>query len=458
MENKKKQKIFFIGIGGKGINGIAKVCLEKGHKVSGVDRIKKPETESLEESGAKIFYKHSGNNLDKDTDIVVYTSVAKNTPEIQAAKKYGIRIIKRSSFLKELTTSDFRICIAGSHGKSTTTALLGLSTINSGVDTTIYGGAYTKEFNGYNHFGKSKYSIIEACEYDRSFHDLIGNHTVITSMEKSHLEYYRDEDEMIASFKYFIDQHSADSKLFFNGDNVVIHKISSDYKGQKVTFGFSPRNDYFISDISMDKYSSTFSVFHLGEKIAGDLEINIPGNYNILNFVATIAVMNELEMPLDGIFKTARTFMGVGRRFEITKNKCGQTFIDDFAHHPTQVKYLFDGIRQFYPKQKVCAVFQPRQFNMMRNFIEEYGQAFDQADEIIVTDILPALGDTEDDIRSVNSNDLIRSISKHSHKPVRLINSFPEIVNYIKENYDNQSVVTTIGAGDIYKVRDSLMS
>ncbi len=455
---KNQKKIFFIGIGGKGLNGIAKICIEKGYLVGGVDSMVKNETTSLESAGAKIFYSHSANNLDGDTDIVVYSSLTKNTPEIKKAKLLNIKCMKRSKFLKFITKNNFKICIAGSHGKSTTTTLIGLSSVRSGLDATIYGGAYTKEFSGYNHFGKSKYAIIEACEYDRSFFDLIGNHTVITSIEKSHLEYYKTEHEMIRAFEQYVGKHDAHSKIFINGDCMKSRYVTRNFKGKLVTFGFSPRNDYYITDVFKTESTSKFSIFYLGEKIIGNLEINIPGDYNILNFVATVAVLNELKLPLNGIFKTARTFMGVMRRFEISKNRSGQILIDDFAHHPTQVKYLFDGIKQFYPNNKICAVFQPRQFNIIKNFLKEYGESFKFADEVLVTDILPALGDTDKDIKSVTTDDLIKSIKRNSKCNVKHVQDFPNVVKYIKSNYDAGSVITTIGAGDIYKVRDSLMA
>ncbi len=452
-----KKNIFFIGIGGKGLNGIAKICLEKGYGVSGVDTVKKDETISLEKNGAKIFYKHSFKNINSKINIVVYSSLTKNAPEIKKAKLLKIRCLKRSAFLKELTKNDFRICVSGSHGKSTTTALIGLSTIGSGIDATIYGGAYTKEFSGYNRYGKSKYSIIEACEYDRSFHDLIGNYTVLTSVEKSHLEYYKDEQEMLESFRFFINSHSKKAKIFINGDDMKSRYVVKNSKSKIITFGFTPLNDYFITDVEKYEFGSRFSVYHLGEKLIGDLEINIPGNYNILNFASTIAVLNELDFPMNGIFGVAKTFCGISRRFEISKSKKGQILIDDFAHHPSQVKYLFDGIRQFYPKNQVCAVFQPRQFNIMKNFIKEYGSSFKKSDEIIITDILPALGDTKKDIASIKTCDLIKSITDHSKKPVKHLKTFSEIVDYINKKYGKNSIITTIGAGDIYKVRDELM-
>ncbi len=453
-----KQKIFFVGIGGKGLNGIARICLEKGYEISGVDESTKPETISLENEGVKIYTKHSENNIDEDVDVVVYTSIAKNAPEVLIAQKLGIPTMKRSRFLQQLTGKDFKICVAGSHGKSTTTAVLGLSMINSGTDATIFGGAYAKELGGYNHVGKSKYSIIEACEYDRSFHDLIGNISVITSVEKSHMEYYKDEKEMIESFNEFVSQHDVDSKIIAYGDDSKVYSVSLQSRGDVVHFGFGKFNDYIITDVDMGKTGSTFSVIHKKKKIVDHITIKIPGKYNILNFVAGIAVMNELNLDISGIYTTAKSFTGVGRRFEVCENKYGQVLIDDFAHHPSQVKSLFNGIKQFYPSQKICAIFQPRQYNLISNFIKEYGESFEKADEIILTNILPALGDTEKDINSINIEDIIESIHQRSHKPVRLMNSFSEIVEYVKSKYKENSVITTIGAGDIYQVRDQLIS
>ena len=450
--------IFFVGIGGKGLNGIAKICLEKGYKVSGVDTAIKNEVAALEASGAKIYYSHSAQNITRDIDIVVYTSLAKDAPEILEAERLNILTMKRSMFLGMLTRHDFRICVAGSHGKSTTTALLGLSAISSGVDATIFGGAYAKEFAGYNHLGNSPYTIIEACEFDRSFHDLIGNATIITSVEKSHLEYYKDEQEMLDSFSYFVNRQKKNAVVFTNGDSEKCREVVAQSQCRVLYFGKDTSNDYQVTNILKEENGSVFSVTRKGKLLVKDLRINIPGEYNVMNFAACIAFMHYFKIPLKGILETAHNFTGVGRRFEIKTARSGQIFVDDFAHHPSQVKDLMSSIRQFYPNKKVCAVFQPRQFNLMKNFIREYGEAFDKADEVIITEILPALNDTEEDKQSISTIDMLNSISKLSGRPVKIINDFHKISDYIRENFDHDSVITTIGAGDIYKVRDIMLS
>ncbi len=454
----KKQKIFFIGIGGKGLNGIAKICLQKNYQVSGVDKNKKPEIESLKKDGAKIYHRHLQKNITKDIDLVVYSSLIKDDcPEIIKAKKLGIPIMKRSKFLGQLTKNDFRIAISGSHGKSTTTAILGISMINSGIDASIYGGAYAREFDGYNHLGKTNYSIIESCEFDRSFFNLVGNTTIITSIEKSHLEYFKDENEMIEAFRKYFLMHKENSLIIANGDDINIRYSTNKIRARVTYFGFNNQNDYVVRVHQQDPSGSIFSIYKDQEVILENLKIYIPGDYNIKNFAACAILMYELGLPLHGIFKTAESFSGVGRRFEVHQARTGQILIDDFAHHPSQVKSLFKGIKQFYPDKKVYAVFEPRQFNLIKNFLREYGSAFDQADEVIVTDILPALNDTKKDIESLETKDVINSIRVYSQKPTIKINNYEKIYQYLKEKTDYNSVITTIGAGDIYKVKDKFL-
>ncbi len=452
----EKNKIFFIGIGGKGINGIAKICHEKGYEVSGVDTRKSAETLKLESMGVKVYYEHSEKNIQKGTQFVIRTSVVNSCPEIDFARKNGIPVIKRSEFLKIITESNFKICIAGSHGKSTTTAIAGLSLLNNKLSPTIYGGAYIKEIDDYNHLGESKMAVIEACEYDRSFFDLIGNATIIIRAEKSHLEYYKDEREMVDAFKEFVHRHDEKSLIVINGDDDNLVNCVTGAKAKIISFGLSEFNDYQIVDLKLLKDRTIFSLVHNSPNsrlLVKDVVIKIPGVFNALNFSAVMVLFDQLNIPLTGIFETARNFSGIGRRFEVLQTEEGATLIDDYAHHPTQVKNLLDGIRQFYPDKKVCAVFQPRQYNLIKNFIREYGMSFSKSDEVIVTDIVPALGDTESDIRSLKPKDVLNSISVYSNRPVTHKNNFQEIAEYIKGKYKNDVVVAMIGAGNINEIR-----
>ncbi len=451
------KNIFIIGIGGKGLNGIAQMCLEKGMKVAGVDVKKTLETEALQKMGAEIFYKHSAENIYGNFDAVIYSSIIKeDCPEIIEARRRKIPIVKRSEFLKELIKTSFRISIAGSHGKSTTTAITGLSLIHAGQNPDIYCGAFVKELGSYNRNGAGKISVIESCEYDRSFFDLIGDATIVTSIEKSHLEYYKDEAEMLVAFRTFVQKHSDFAPIIVNGDDMNIRRVIVPYQNSKkiITYGFNSSNDYLIKNISLENDKTTFSVYKGKHAIVKDLSIKIPGLYNVLNFTALVALFNEFSFNFKGIGQVAQNFYGIGRRFEISRVADGKIFVDDFAHHPTQVKNLFYGLKQFYPDHKICAVFQPRQYNLIKNFIREYGQSFKLADEVILTDIVPALGDTENDINSLKSADVVNSIKCYSGKTAKVYNKFEEIVTYLKKSIKTNTIIATIGAGDIYKIKD----
>jgi UDP-N-acetylmuramate--alanine ligase len=450
-------KIYFIGIGGKGLNGIVNICIKKGCKVYGSDIKESEETKKLEKSGAKIFYKQIPENITKDIDLVVRTSVVNEKhPEVLKALEYGIPVIKRSEFLGQLIKDYKNISVAGSHGKSTTTALIGLALKYSDYDPTIFGGALIKELDAYNLLGKGKYSVTEACEYDRSFHDLVSDYAVINSLEKSHMEYYKDEKEMNDSFKDFLVRHDKNSKIFINGDNFTLRKISSGIKAKVITYGFNASNDYVIKNFQLEKDASCFDLYKSEEKIVDRLKINIPGDYNIINFVSVLVLFNELGFNKEGVYEVARNFTGVGRRFEINNNNKNLIFVDDFCHHPTQVSNLFKGVKQFFPDKKVLAIFEPRQFNLIKTFIKEYGKAFKGVDEVFITDIVPALLDTEKDMESLDILDIKNSIKNNSGiKNVSYVKDYEDIVQKLKNKKDY--VVTTIGAGSIYKVRDMFL-
>jgi UDP-N-acetylmuramate--alanine ligase len=453
----KTKKIFFIGIGGKGLNGIADICLKKGYDVYGVDTKNSPEIEKLQKNGATIFNNHSASNISKDIDLIIRTSIVESCPEIERARKLKIPILKRSAFLKKITENDFKISIAGSHGKSTTTALLGLSLLNNDLSPNIYGGAYIKEIDDYNYLGKNNLSVIEACEYDRSFYDLIGNATIITRAEKSHLEYYKDEDEMLDAFRTFINMHSSTSKIFINGDDINLIKVSDTARAKIITFGLGELNDYQIINLNLKKDYTEFGLIKNDKQnktIVKDFKILIPGIYNVLNFTAVLAYFDQMNYDLSGVHKTALNFTGVGRRFEINYTEEGVVLVDDFAHHPTQVKNLISSLKQFFPEKKICAVFQPRQYHLIKSFLREYGSSFEHSDEVVITDLVPALGDKPEDLKSLCKNDVMNAVKLYSQKPVISKNNFSEIANYVKEKFGNDAVLAMIGAGDVYKIKE----
>jgi UDP-N-acetylmuramate--alanine ligase len=455
--NDLSKHVHIIGIGGKGLNGIASILHKQGIKVTGSDLNKNDVTNDLELLGIKIQYHHNPEFI-KTADEVVFSSVIRgDNLEIIYAKEKSIPIYKRSEYLGKILEKYTNYSVAGSHGKSTTTALLGLSLSYGGYDPTIFGGAFIKEFHSYERLGRSKISVTEACEYDRSFLSLPGKVSIITSIEKSHLEYYLDEEEMQKAFLDFMDLHQ-EGFLVLCGDDPVIMKMSSKTKSRCIFYGIKDHNHYktFIHDKSTD--GTIFSIFYQNQRIFGPAKIHIPGEYNVQNITGVVALMHQENYSLDGVYIALKNFRGVGRRFEMFIGSRGTILIDDFAHHPTQVKNLIEGVKQFFPEKHIWAVFEPRQYHLIKSFIKEYGMAFQKVDEVILTDIVPALGDTEEDKSNLKIEDIINSIKKWAGKIPYHFCSYQEIASFLKDKLSKNEVVTTIGAGKIYQVRDILKS
>lgn len=457
MQNIHKKHIYIIGIGGKGLNAIAEFCLLKGYLVSGSDIKESPETMALADKGAAISYTQDGSSLSSDVELVVHSSVIKKGhPEIVRAQELGIPVVSRAEFLGDLTKGFERISVAGSHGKSTTSALatLALHSVYGSVNSIT--GAYMKEFGSYQSVGKTKECVIEACEYGKSFLRIPGDYTIITELEKSHMESFLTENFMNEAFSEFVSCHKGSSTLIINGDNRTLRTIVSGHAGKVVTCGFKKGNTYSIKDVSLESGRSVFSIYLEGRCIESNIQIHIPGRYNILNVALVLALMHEKNLDTSSFRQTLRDFKGVGRRFELSQRDT-TVFVDDFAHHPTQVENLIEGIRQFFPAKKIYAVFEPRQYHLIRTFLKEYGKSLRLADEVCVTDIVPALGDTAYDIESLSTGDVLKSIRRYSKTGrVWYAPSYQEIAQRLGAMDLANAVVATVGAGSVYKVRDLL--
>lgn len=457
-------RVHFIGIGGKGLNGIAKICLQKGCVVTGSDTSEKEEVSALARLGVKIYKNQETSNIDRNIDVVVRTSLVPTTcPEIVRAFELKIPVLKRSEFLKILMKPYRKIAISGSHGKSTTTALFGLGLMGAGKDPTIVCGAHIKELGAYERLGKGRDIVVEACEFDRSFFDLVSDVGVVTSIEKSHLEYYKDEEEMVGAFEKFVGMFAKKAVIFMNGDMKFADRIAKKAACKIVRFGELDTNDYIVKNIDLKPGATSFSILKKGgssrkDKVLLNLTINLPGAYNALNFAALVAYFDHFGLPPGPIKKLAKNFRGIKRRFDIKTRGNNFVVLDDFSHHPTQLRNVVESLKQFWPDHKLVTVFQPRQYHILKALLKEHGEAFHLADEVILTDIAPALGDTEADKRDFSLDDVIKSINTHSPKSkVLYLGDYVKITNYIRKYRDTKAVVATIGAGDVYKIADNVV-
>lgn len=459
MKEKENKCVYIVGIGGKGLNSIAEFCVSKGYDVSGSDVKPSPEVDALRRLGIHINLEQVADNVTDRIGTLVYSSIVRGDhPEVERARDLGIRTLSRAEFLSEITSEFVRVSVAGSHGKSTTSALATLALRAQIGSANAITGAYIKELGSYQSSGDCEYCVLEACEYGKSFLHIPGDYTIITSLEKSHMEYFGSEENMNAAFAEFISRHKSGSTLILNGDSHVLRALASAHTGRVITCGLNLSCDYVVRDARLLGGGSVFSVYRGNECVWRDVRIRIPGTYNMLNAAFVLVLMRELGLETGEFERALAEFTGVGRRFEITRDRQA-VFVDDFAHHPTQVSNLLKGLKQFFPDKDIVAVFEPRQFHLIRTFLKEYGKAFSLAREVFVTDVVPALGDTARDIGSLSADDVVRSVATYS-KPERVIyaRSYEEIAGALGLRDLSRTVVATIGAGNVFRVRDLLVN
>lgn len=432
-------KIHFIGIGGIGVSALAKYYLIKGHKVSGSDLVSSEVTESLKKLGAKIIIGfHKEKNLPKDADLVIYSpAVQPNNPELLKAKSYKIKAKSYPEALGELTKKHFTIAVCGTHGKSTTTAMIGLLLTKAGFDPTVIVGTKLKEF-GYSNcrVGKIQYLVIEADEHFASFLNYCPKIIVLTNLEPDHLDYYKNFKNYIFAFKKFVSRLPKNGYLVANKDEPQIYS----------TFRTIVKNILWYSLKDKEK-----------KKLRKILKI--PGEFNISNALAALKVARILKIPDKISFKALSEYQGAWRRFEekkLTINNKKLTIISDYAHHPTEIKVTLKAAREKYPKNKIWCIYQPHQYQRTYYLFDDFVKVFREVpvDKLIITDIYDVAGREKKKIKEkVNSQKLVKSINKKNvvYLPKE------KIIDYLKENLKGKEVVIIMGAGDIYNLTIKLL-
>ena len=434
-------KVHFIGIGGIGVSALAQYYLEKGHQVSGSDLNSSEITEFLRVKGARIYIgPQLARTVLANIDLVIYSpAVQKNNPELMAAKKLGIKCQSYPKALGELTKKYFTIAVSGTHGKSTTTAMIALILIRAGLDPTVIVGTKLKEFKNSNcRVGKSNYLVIEADEHFASFLNYWPKIIVLTNIEADHLDYYKNLQNLLKTFKEYISHSSKDGVLIFNKNDKNILEITKNYIGD--TYGFSGKQNEV-------------------KKIKNILKI--PGEHNVYNALAALTLARVLKIPDKVTYKTLSEYKGAWRRFEIKNVKlyentsCSITVVSDYGHHPTQIRATLKAAREKWPKRKIWLVFQPHQhqrtFYLFKDFVMVFKKALLKhwVNKCIITDIYGVAGREKKEIRKkVNSEKLVKAINKKDaiYLPKQ------KILNYLKKNLGGGEVVIIMGAGDIYKL------
>lgn len=438
--------IYFVGIGGIGMSGIAEILLNQGFEVSGSDLARTEVTRHLQDIGATVYEGHDPAQL-KDVDVLVYSSaVAMDNPEVEAAVERKIPVIRRAEMLAEVMRLHHGIAVAGTHGKTTTTSMLGLVLIEGEKDPTVIVGGKLHAFGGTNaRLGSGEFMVVEADEYDRSFLRLNPSIAILTTLEAEHLDIYASLEDLKSAFVEFA------NKIPFYGfvtlclDEPALQEILPQIKRKVITYGFSSQADVQAVELVQSENRAVFTVVSYGKEL-GEIQLGVPGEHNVQNALATIAVGLELGIPFVNIKTALDSFTGAFRRFEVKADINGVLVVDDYAHHPTEVKVTLRGIKAGWRRRVVC-VFQPHTYSRTRDFYKDFGRAFMNADVLIITDVYPA---RERPIQGVSGEMIAEAARQFGHKNVQYVPAKEDVPVALSEIVREGDIVITMGAGDIY--------
>ncbi|MCK4525275.1 MAG: UDP-N-acetylmuramate--L-alanine ligase [Candidatus Andersenbacteria bacterium] len=449
------KKIHFIGIGGIGLSAIARLMKESGKEISGSDLSASLMTDKLEKLGVKIFIGQSEENISQDIDLVIHTTaVPKNNIEIEKARKLKIKTITYPESLGLIFNDKYGIAVCGTHGKSSVSAMAGLLLDDVGLDPSIIVGSIVPRYDSNLRIGKSKYFVVEACEYERSFLNLYPKIIILNNIELDHTDYYKDIDDMRSAFGEFVGHLPEDGILIYNGDDKVVSSIKYQVSSV-VKFGLSETNNVRADNIEFGDGEVKFNVVY-NNKDLGEFVLKVPGMFNIYNALGVISLGLILEIPVEIIKKSLENYSGIWRRFEIKGEYKRALVISDYAHHPTEVKATIEAAGQFYPDKRIFAVFQPHQHNRTKKLYQDFLNSFDSADVVILSEIFDVAGREESDDQSVSSLDLVNDLKK-GHKRIFYAKDLEETRKLIDEKIEPGDVLLIMGAGDIYKVADELV-
>lgn len=434
------------------MSGIAEVLLNMGYVVTGSDLRISTVTQHLEELGAIIYQGHTAENVG-DADVVVISSAVRgDNVEIHAAAEKNIPIIRRAEMLAELMRMKYGIAVAGTHGKSTTTSLIGEILVIGDFDPTIIVGGKVVNLKSGAKLGTSKYLVAEADEFDRSFLRLAPTIALVTNLEPEHMECYTDFEDLKRAFVEFMNKVPFYGAVIVCLDETNLQEVIPEIDRKVITYGLSTQADLRATKITFAENTSTFEVEARGKNL-GEVFVKLLGLHNVKNTLAAIAASLEIGIPFEHIRKALAQFSGVYRRFQIKGEKAGVMVVDDFAHHPTEVKATLQASKLGYSKRTV-AIFQPHLYSRTQQFYQEFGKAFLYSDVLIVTDVYPS---REDPIEGVNGNLIVQAAKNFGHRNAIYIpdkETLPEKVLPLLEEND---MVITMGAGNIYKVGEKLL-
>jgi UDP-N-acetylmuramate--alanine ligase len=438
-----------IGIGGSGMSGIAEVLLNLGYEVSGSDLKRTATIERLEKLGARIFLGHDAKNV-KGAEVVVYSSaVRQDNPEIIEAYGLHIPVVPRAEMLAELMRLKYGIAVGGAHGKTTTTSLIASVIAAGGLDPTIVIGGKLNSLATSAKLGTGDFMVVEADESDSSFLMLSPVIVVVTNIDREHMDYYREFENLKNAFIQFINKVPFYGIAVLCGDNPVIREIIPFVKRRYVTYGFSPDNMIIARILKLDRYSSEFEVLVSGKHF-GKLYLNIPGRHNVQNALAAISVGIELNINKESINEGLKKFSGIERRFQVKGEKKGIIVVDDYGHHPSEIRAVIQTVKDCWKRQLIM-VFQPHRYSRTKDLFKEFHTCFDGVDYLFLTEIYPA---SEEPIPGVNAGLIWDGVKKRVQG--KYLRDKEKVVDEVIKIAKPGDMILTMGAGDIWQLSEEI--
>jgi UDP-N-acetylmuramate--alanine ligase len=448
------RQIHMVGIGGIGMSSIAEVLLNRGYDVTGSDLETSDTTERLEDHGATVYKGHAAEQVGA-ADVVVYSSAIdpRENPETQEAERRRISLIPRAEMLGELIRMKYGVGVAGTHGKTTTTSMAGLVVTEGGFDPTVIVGGKVTAFGSSAVAGEGDVIVIEADEYDRTFLRLTPSIAVVTNVEEDHLDIYDDLDDIKDAFTQY-----ANSVPFFGAailclDDPNVQAIVGDVERRVITYGTTRQAEVRAENVRRDGLQTRFDVMKRDERL-GEVELQVPGIHNVRNALAAAAVGLELEIDFGQIRDGLEAFTGVRRRFEKVGEARGVTVLDDYAHHPTEIRATLDAASQGYPDRRVVAVFQPHLYSRTRDFLDDFARSFFETDLLVLTDIY---GAREEPIEGIDGERLAERAGEFGHRAVHYVPDKTDLPGELLDVTRPDDVVLMLGAGDIWRYSRSFV-
>lgn len=448
------RKIHLVGIGGSGMRAIANILILKGFEVSGSDVKESDIIDKFRQMGATVHIGHDGSYVNGVDAVVRSTAIREDNPEIVAAKELGITILHRSDIVKAVLDVTNGIAVAGAHGKTSTTSMIGQILVEGELDPTVIIGGEVDYLKGSSCLGKGAFSVVEADESDGSFLKLKPHTIVITNIEDDHMDYYKTMDNLLNAFCEFVETLPMDGKAVVCGDNEHIRYVMGRVNRQFVTYGLEESNDYVAKNIHYEDSALVYDVVYKGTNL-GRIRLRVPGNHNVLNSLAAFIVAHDVcEVPANIIGKGLGKFIGAKRRFETKGHVAGVWVVDDYAHHPTEIKATLKAAKEL-EKHRVICVFQPHRFSRTHLLKDEFATAFTSADEIYMTNIYSS---GEDPIEGIDGHTIPNAIESATEQHVNYVENVDDLPAVLAKVVRPNDLVITMGAGSINQYGPKLLA